>query len=58
MNVLSLDNVSTFDVYINNDFYGTNIQVIQITTNDVLRIEVTKVDVTKQANILFENKLI
>jgi hypothetical protein len=58
MNVLSSNNISTFDVYINNDFYGTNIQVIQITTNDVLRIQVTKVDVTKQANILFENKLI
>ena len=58
MNVLSSNNISTFDVYINNDFYGTNIQVIQITTNDVLRIQVTKVDVTKPANILFENKLI
>jgi hypothetical protein len=56
MNVLSSNNISTFDVYINNDFYGTNIQVIQITTNDVLRIQVTKVDVTKQANILFENQ--
>jgi hypothetical protein len=58
MNVISLDNVDTFDVYINGDYYGSDIQVIQITTNDVLRIEVTKVDVTQEANILFENKLV
>jgi len=58
MNVISLDNVNTFDVYINGDYYGSDIQVIQITTNDVLRIEVTKVDITQEANILFENKLV
>jgi hypothetical protein len=58
MNVLSLDNVDTFDVYINGDYYGSDIQVIQITTNDILRIEVTKTDITKEANILFENKLV
>lgn len=58
MNVLSLDNVDTFDVYINGDYYGSDIQIIQITTNDVLRIEVTKTDITKESNILFENKLV
>ena len=58
MNVISLDNVDTFDVYINGDYYGSDIQVIQITTNDVLRIEVTKTDITQEANILFENKLV
>jgi len=58
MNVISLDNVDTFDVYINGDYYGSDIQVIQITTNDVLRIEITKIDNTQQANILFENKLV
>jgi hypothetical protein len=58
MNVVSLDNVDTFDVYINSDYYGSDIQVIQITTNDVLRIEVTKIDNTQEANILFENKLV
>jgi hypothetical protein len=58
MNVVSLDNVNTFDVYINGDYYGSDIQVIQITTNDVLRIEITKTDNTQQANILFENQLV
>jgi hypothetical protein len=58
MNVLSTDNVSTYDVYINNNFYGTNIQVIQITTNDVLRIQITKINNTKEAIIKFDNVLL
>jgi len=58
MNVVSLDNVNTFDVYINGDYYWSDIQLIQITTKDVLRIEITKTDNTQQANILFENQLV
>jgi hypothetical protein len=58
MNVISLDNVDTFDVYINGDYYGSDIQVIQITTNDILRIEVTKLNNTQEANIKFENVLL
>jgi hypothetical protein len=57
MNVNSLENVSSFDVYINNDFYGINPSVIQITTNDILRIVVTKSDNTKEAKIIFINNL-
>ena len=58
MNLVSTDNVDTFDVYINGDYYGSDLQRIEITTNDVLRIEVTKDDNTQPANILFENKLV
>ena len=57
MNVNSLENVSSFDVYINNDFYGISPSVIQITTNDILRIVVTKSDNTKEAKIIFINNL-
>ena len=58
MNLVSSNNIDTFDVYINGDFYGSDIQTIQITTNDILRIEATKEDNTKEANILYENKLV
>jgi hypothetical protein len=58
MNLVSSNNIDTFDVYINNDYYGSDLQNIQITTNDVLRIDVTKNDDTQDANILFENKLV
>jgi hypothetical protein len=58
MNLVSTDNVDTFDVYINGDYYGSDIQNIEITTNDILRIEVTKNDNTQEATILYENKLV
>ncbi len=58
MTLLSPTNVSGWDVYINNDFYGSDVQTIQITTNDELRIEITKQDNTKESSLLFLNKLI
>jgi hypothetical protein len=58
MTLISTDNVDTFDVYINGDYYGSDLQKIEITTNDVLRIEVTKDDNTQSSTILFENKLV
>jgi hypothetical protein len=58
MALVSSNNIDTYDVYINNDYYGTDLEIIQITTNDILRVEVTKNDNTQEANILFENKLV
>jgi len=58
MELVSSNNVDSFDVYINNDYYGTDINRIQITTNDTLRIQISRVDGGKDANIQFENKLV
>ena len=58
MDLVSTNNVDTFDVYINDDYYGSDLQMIEITTNDILRIEVTKDNNTQEANILYENKLV
>ena len=58
MSVASSNNVNTFDVYINNNYYGSDVGVIQITTNDILRIEVTKIDNNNEALIVFDNKLV
>ena len=58
MSLLSSDNVDTFDVYINNNYFGSNPQTIQITTNDILRIEVTKIDNNQESLIVFDNKLV
>lgn len=52
------ENVDSYDVYINDDYYGTDVQKIQITTNDVLRIEVVKTDDTKESTISFDNILV
>jgi predicted RNA-binding protein len=51
-------NVESFDVYINGDYFGTDVQNIQITTNDVLRIDVVKTDETKESSIQFDNILV
>jgi len=51
-------NVESYDVYINGDYYGTDVQKIQITTNDVLRIQVVKQDNSLEANIEFDNILV
>jgi hypothetical protein len=58
MNLVSTDNVDSFDVYINNNYYGSYVEIIQITTNDILRIEVTKNDDTKDATIVYNCKLV
>jgi hypothetical protein len=58
MNFVSSNNINTYDVYINGDYYGANVDIIQITTNDTLRIDVTKTNNTQEGNILFENKLV
>jgi hypothetical protein len=55
---LKSTNVESYDVYINGDYFGTDVQKIQITTNDILRIEVIKSDNTKESTIEFDNILV
>jgi hypothetical protein len=58
MSLVGSDNIDTYDVYINDDYYGSDVNLIQITTNDVLRIEVTKLDNNLESKITFNNKLV
>jgi hypothetical protein len=58
MSLVGTDNVDTYDVYINDDYYGSDVSVIQITTNDILRIEVTKIDNTQESKITFNSGLV
>lgn len=51
-------NVDNYDVYINDDYYGNNINTIQINTNDVLRIDIEKLDDTIPSTIKISNQLI
>ena len=44
MNIIDMSNVDSYDVYINNDFYGTNISQVQINNGDVVKIEIVKTD--------------
>ena len=58
MNLLGSDNVDTYDIYINDDYYGSDVLTIQITTNDILRIEITKLDAALESKISFNSKLV
>jgi hypothetical protein len=58
MEFVKSSNISSYDVYINDDYYGTDVQKIQITTNDVLRIEVVKEDDSNESLIQFDSKLV
>jgi hypothetical protein len=51
-------NVESYDVYINGDFYGTDVEKIQITTNDILRIDIIKNNDTQESSIKFNNILV
>ena len=50
-------NVSSFDVYINGDHYGSDLDLIQINNGDTLQINVVKDDNTQEAIIKFLNKV-
>jgi hypothetical protein len=58
MTIESTDNVESFDVFINGDFYGSDISIIQINTNDILRIDIVKINEFEDSVINFKNKLL
>jgi hypothetical protein len=58
MSLVGTTNVDSFDVYINDDYYGSDVSEIQITTNDILRIDVVKTDNTLESTIKFESQLV
>ena len=58
MDFVNSSNIESYDVYINDDYYGTDVQKIQITTNDILKIEVVKTNDSLESNIKFDSKLV
>jgi hypothetical protein len=58
MVLVGTENILSYDVYINNDYYGSDVNLIQITTNDTLRIQAFKNDYSMDAKIIFDSKLV
>ena len=58
ISVANTSNVDDYDVYINNDFFGTNVDNIQINTGDVLRFEIIKNDSMMESSISLSNQVI
>ena len=53
--VTDTQNIVTYDVYINNNYFGQNPNKIQINTNDVLRIEVVKEQENEESKIVLKS---
>ena len=49
----NITNVESFDVYINDDYYGSNLELIQINSGDTLRLEIVKTDDSNESTIQF-----
>jgi hypothetical protein len=58
MTIVKTKNISTYDVYINGDFYGTDITTIPLNTNDFLEIDVVKNNALDSSLITTNCKLV
>jgi hypothetical protein len=58
LNLGETSNIESFDVFLNNQYYGSDLYQIQINTNDVLRIVVVKNNDTLESSIVLQNQLV
>lgn len=56
--VTNTTNISSFDIFINDQYFGTDVFEIFLDTNDTLRVEVTKNDNTLSSIMQISNKLV
>ena len=57
--IVSLNNVSSYDVYINDDLFGTDLSTeILLQNSDTIRIEVTKDDATQSSQIVILSTIV
>ena len=54
----STTNIDSYDVYINNDPYGSDINLIQLNKGDLLRIDIVKIDNLSESTIKIISKLL
>lgn len=55
---ISSDNVSTFDVYINTIYYGSNITHIKVNGGDVIRFDITKTIPSTPSKLHFTSTIV
>jgi len=58
LNLVGTTNVDSFDVYINSDYYGSDLDLIQLNTGDIISIDVNKETVGQEAQIDFIARLL
>ena len=58
LSLVSTNNIDSWDVIINGDFYGSDLDTIQLNTGDILQVDITKENVGEEALILYNAKLV
>jgi len=58
LSLLSTYNVDNFNVYINGDYYGDNLEDIQLNTNDELKLLVNQINPLEESKIEYTQELI
>jgi len=51
-------NIETYTMYINDDFYGTNLSEIQLNTNDTIKIVIVKTNISESSQMIFQQNVI
>jgi len=57
LNLTFTDNISSFQVYINGDYYGNDLDKIQVNTNDTILFTIVRLDATKEAKLVYTQSL-
>lgn len=58
LSVVSTDNVDDYEIYINDQYYGNNVTLIQINSKDVLKIVIIKKDELQTSTIKFQARIL
>lgn len=58
ISITNTNNISTFDVYINNDYYGVDLTEVRLNSGDVLKFDITKTDIALNSTITLISELI
>ncbi len=58
LTLVSSNNVDSWDVTINGDYYGSDLNYIELNTNDILQVNITKETVGEEALLLYSAKLV
>ena len=58
MTISSSKNVDSYDVYINGDFFGSDINLIPLNTNDEIRFEIFRTNVGEISNLKFDCEIV
>jgi hypothetical protein len=57
MSLTQSNNISSFQVYINGDYYGNDLTEIQINTNDTILFQIVRLDATQVASLVYVESL-